>query len=667
MTIDLANSKRIALTVRMLSVDAVEKANSGHPGLPLGAADFATVLWGNFLRFNPQDPTWLNRDRFVLSAGHGCMLWYSLLNLFGYDLPISELQRFRQWDSKTPGHPEFGMTSGIETTTGPLGQGFANGVGIALASKMMGQRYGTDLFNNRVFAVVSDGDLMEGISSEAGSLAGHWGLDNLVYLYDDNHISLAAETKVCFTESIPKRFEGLGWFVQQCDGHDMTAVAKCLDAALAQKGKPSMICCRTILGFGSPNKANTHDSHGAPLGKDEVKATKKNLGWPENDEFVVPKDVADACRVAVANNMELYQAWTAKFAAWKTANPQLATQLAAQTERAIPATLQSELLAAFKEGKKDATRNHSSAAIQIIGKHLPNFVGGSADLDPSTKTAIKGSPGVQHENGYTGQNIHFGVREHAMGAIANGFSYQRSWFPYTATFLVFADYMRAPIRLAAISHLQTFFIFTHDSFWVGEDGPTHEPIEHIQTLRAIPNLNVFRPADGVEVAMCYMAALQAKTTPSTLLFTRQNVAALEREASVTPEHVLKGGYVVQGSANLELVLVGTGSEVGVAVDAAKLLATDGIKARVVSIPCLEIFNKQDSAYRDSVIPPSARKVSIEAGLTMGWSDVVGSNGLKIGIDHFGASAPGEQLAEKFEMTAPQVAKKIATWIKTTAQ
>lgn len=661
MTLDAKNLQRLATTVRTLSIDAVQKANSGHPGLPLGSADFASVLWANYLRFNPKDPHWMNRDRFVLSAGHGCMLLYSLLNIFGYDVPMSQIQSFRQWESITPGHPEFGVTPGVECTTGPLGQGAANSVGLALSGKMLAARYGADLFNYRVFALVSDGDMMEGVAAEAGSIAGHLQLDNLVYLYDDNKISLAGETEKCFTESVAKRYEGYGWFVQSCDGHNMAEVAACLDKALAQKGKPSLICCRTVLGFGSPNKKNTHDVHGAPLGADEVKATKKSLGWPEDAQFLVPDDVQAFVAATVERKAQECTAWKSRFESWKSANTELAAQLHSQATREIDPKLKEDLLAAFKEPKKDATRNLSGAALQVIAKHVPGFVGGSADLDPSTKTYLKGGGDVEHGS-FTGKNIHFGVREHAMGSIANGLAYTQSWIPYTATFLVFSDYMRPAMRVGAISHLQSLYLFTHDSFWVGEDGPTHEPIEHVMSLRLIPNLLVFRPADGIEVAMSYYAALLHKHGPSTLIFSRQNLPVLVRPSSFSPDDVLKGAYVITECSQPKLVLAATGSEVGAAVEAAALLEAEGTPTRVVSIPCVELFQKQPEAYRASLFPAGVKTVVVEAGSTLGWKSILGADTLAIGIDHYGASAPGELLAEKFGFTGKAVKEKVSKWL-----
>lgn len=661
MTLDLANLQKLANTVRTLSIDSIQKANSGHPGLPLGAADFSSVLWANYLRFNPKDPNWINRDRFVLSAGHGCMVLYSLLHLFGYDVPMSQLQQFRQWGSITPGHPEFGITPGVECTTGPLGQGAANSVGLALSGKMLAARYGEDLFNYRVFSLVSDGDLMEGVAAEAASLAGHLKLNNLVYLYDDNKISLAGETEVCFTESVAQRFESYGWFVQSCDGHNMKEVAACLDKALAQKDRPSLISCRTVLGFGSPNKKNTHDVHGAPLGADEVKATKRELGWPEDAQFLVPEEVKAFCAARIERNAQEMAEWNTKYSAWKSAHGDLAKKLDAQLKREVPASLKDELLAAFKEPKKDATRNLSGKAIQIISKHVPSFIGGSADLDPSTKTAVSGGGDVEHGN-YTGLNIRYGVREHAMGSAANGLAYTQAWIPYTATFLVFSDYMRPAMRVGAISHLQALYIFTHDSFWVGEDGPTHEPIEHTMSLRLIPNMQVFRPADGVEVAMSYVSALTRKNGPTTLLFSRQNLPALTRPASFSPDDVLKGAYALTETPQPKLLLVATGSEVGAAVEAAQALEGKGIATRVISMPCVEAFKSQSEAFKQELLPKGVPTVVVEAGSTQGWSTLLGRDLLAIGIDHYGASAPGELLAEKFGFTSQAIQERILTWL-----
>lgn len=656
--------ERLALTLRVLSAEAVEKAKSGHPGLPLGAADLAAVLWADFLRFDPADPSWPNRDRFVLSAGHGSMLLYSLLHLFGYDLSLEQLKSFRQWESLTPGHPEFGLTPGVECTTGPLGQGAGNAVGLALSAKLLAARYSPDVFNYRVFTLVSDGDLMEGVASESASLAGHLALDNLVYIYDDNKISLAGRTDVSFTESVAKRFEAYGWSVQSINGHNHQEIREALEEASTPAGKPTLICARTTIGFGSPNKAGDFEVHGSPLGDQELKLTKQKLGWDAPAEFYIPTDVEDLCRSIMKRNQAAHESWKASFKNWADANQSAAALWMAQKERLIPTGLKEELLQSLKTEKKEATRNSSGRAIQVMAKHIPYFIGGSADLEPSTKTSIKDGGEIQ-KGAWGGKNIRFGVREHAMGAAVNGLAYSQCWFPFGSTFLVFSDYMRPTIRLAALSHLQSFFIFTHDSFWVGEDGPTHEPIEHIASLRLIPNLLVFRPADGPEVGMCYMAALEAKKQPSALLFSRQDLPPLPRAADFNFDLIRRGGYVVSDDPGATLAIVATGSEVSIALEAAKLLEAKGVRVRVVSMPCVELFNAQPAEYREQVLPRTLRKVSVEAGVTIGWERIVGGNGLTLGIDHYGASAPGAVIAEKFGFTSAAIAEKIERWINAT--
>lgn len=653
--------KLLANTIRVLSAEAVEAANSGHPGMPMGAADYAALLWSDFLQFSPKNPEWLGRDRFVLSAGHGSMLLYSLLHLFGFDLSMDEIRNFRQWDSRTPGHPEFGVTPGVETTTGPLGQGLSNGVGLALSQRMLAERYSSDLFSGRIFGIVSDGDLMEGVASEAASLAGHLQLGNITYIYDDNQISIGGKTDVCFTESVPERFRSYGWHVEECDGHDIEATRACLQHAVSEHARPSIICARTKIGFGSPHKVDSSDAHGAPLGAEELQLTKQQLGWEETSAFSVPAAVASFCRARVEQKEALRSQWEESFQQWKEANAERAQELSTHLSRDISETLKEELIASLSPISGKATREISGAAIQIIAKHLPGFVGGSADLEPSNKTLIKDSSDITAAS-FVGKNIRFGVREHSMGAVVNGLAYTRSWIPYGATFLVFADYLRPTIRLAALSHLQSLFIFTHDSFWVGEDGPTHEPIEHIQSLRIIPNLDVYRPADGLETAMCYLMALESKSRPSALLFTRQGLPALVRPSEFQPEDVRKGAYVVARPEVTEYVIVATGSEVSLAVEAADLLGEKGHSFRVVSAPCLEAFYRLPDSERDSIIPKTAKVVSVEAGITVGWEKVTGSDGLQIGIDHFGASAPGGVLAEKFGFIPERVAEKVHRWL-----
>jgi transketolase len=649
-------------TIRFLAIDAVEKAKSGHPGMPMGTADLAAVLWSHHLKFNPQDPSWFGRDRFVLSAGHGSMLLYSLLHLFGYDLPKSQLESFRQWGSVTPGHPEFGVTPGVETTTGPLGQGFANGVGIALAGKLFSSKYDKNLFGYRVYGIVSDGDLMEGVALEAASLAGHLGLSNITYLYDDNDISIGGSTDVCFTEDVGAKFEACGWYVQSVDGHDFEAVNQAIENSKWEERRPSLIVCRTTIAKGSPNKANSSESHGSPLGAEEVKLTKKALGWPESPTFYVPDAVGQFCCQLLAEKVSEYDSWNKSYRNWAAKNPDAAAELDAQINRQPSKNFMAKLADLGSSlQKKSATRNISSDVLQFLSAEVPSLIGGSADLEPSCLTLIKNSSDVTSVD-FKGKNLRFGIREHAMGSIANGLAYTKGFIPYTSTFLVFSDYMRPAIRLAALSHLQTLFIFTHDSFWVGEDGPTHEPIEHIQALRLIPNLYVFRPADGIETALSYGAAIQKKNAPSALLFTRQALEPLKRDNQFSIDQVLKGGYVVSGRENQDLVLVGTGSEASLAQASAEQLKGAGINARVVSMPCLELFFEQDKAYQDSVIPPQAKVVTIEAGVTAGWHKIAGRDGLTIGIDHYGASAPGNILAEKFGFTPAAVTEKIKSWM-----
>lgn len=649
----------LSSTIKFLAIDAVEKAKSGHPGMPMGTADLAAVLWAYHLRFNPKDPNWPGRDRFVLSAGHGSMLLYSLLHLFGYDLPMSELQKFRQWESKTPGHPEFGLTPGVETTTGPLGQGFANGVGIALAGKLLAAKHSQNLFSYRVYGIVSDGDLMEGVAMEAASLAGHLGLSNITYLYDDNDISIGGSTDLCFTEDVAKKFEGMGWYVQSVDGHDFEEVNRAIEATKWEDKKPSLIIARTTIAKGSPNKANSAESHGSPLGTEEVKLTKRALGWPESPEFLIPAEVGQFCCQLMSEKVSEYDRWQKEYRSWAAKNDveSVEAQLSRRTSKNLMAKL-SDVGASLL--KKAATRNLSGDVLQVLSKEVPSLIGGSADLEPSCLTLIKDSTDISRVD-FRGKNLRFGIREHAMGAIANGLAYTQAFIPYTSTFLVFADYMRPPIRLAALSHLQSLFIFTHDSFWVGEDGPTHEPIEQIMSLRLIPNLYVYRPADGLETALCYGAAIEKRTAPSALLFTRQAVEPLKRDSSFSAEHVLKGGYVVSGREVTDLTIVATGSEVSLAQAAAEILKTSNINSRVVSLPCWELFFEQDKAYQESVIPNGSKVVSIEAGVTTGWEKIIGRDGLAIGMDRYGASAPGNILAEKFGFTPTAVAEKIKAW------
>jgi transketolase len=652
-----------ANTIRMLSADGVEKAASGHPGMPMGMADLAAVVWLKYLRLNPKDLHWLNRDRFVVSNGHGSMLLYSLLHLFGMGLSIDDLKAFRQWGSKTPGHPESHLTPGIECTTGPLGQGISNAVGMAIGEKLLASRYnaGSDPIDNRVFVFAGDGCLMEGVSSEASSVAGHLGLGNLIVIYDDNHISIAGSTDLAFTEDVLKRYEAYGWHTDRVDGHDYDAIDGAIARALAVTDKPSLIAARTIIGKGSPNKQGTRHVHGEPLGKDELSATKKNLNWPEEPTFFVPEKVRAVCAGRVEELQQHYQAWQQKFEAWGKAHPEKKARLEKQLARAVPTDLREQLLSAVPtDGKPVSTRKLSGTVLQKAVAVVDSLVGGSADLEPSTLTLIEAAKDVQKDS-FGGLNLRFGVREHGMGAIMNGLSYYGGFIPYGSTFMCFSDYMRPTIRLAALSEIPGLFIFTHESVFLGEDGPTHQPIEHLNSLRMIPHLWVMRPADGVETAVCYAKALARRDGPALMAFTRQNLTPLPHPPGFDPAVIEKGGYVVVDSAGQpDLVLIGTGSEVSLAVDAAKALSAKA-KVRVVSIPCLELFKAQDQAYRREVLPPGVRRVVIEAGSTFGWQQSVEGdtgNTLLIGIDHFGASAPAKILAEKFGLTPEAVAARV---------
>jgi len=659
-------SKLAADTIRMLAVDGVEKARSGHPGMPMGAADYASVLWTRYLRFNPQDPGWPNRDRFVLSAGHGSMLLYALLHLSGYDLPMEELKRFRQWGSMTPGHPEYGCAPGVETTTGPLGQGFANGVGMGIAAQMIGARFNTEDFpviDHYIYAIVGDGDLMEGVSAEAASLAGHLKLGNLIYIYDDNHITIDGDTNLTYSEDVAARFAAYGWFVQKIDGHDHEAIAEAIEKAQAEISRPSLIMARTHIAYGSPNKQDTAGAHGAPLGPDEVIATKKNLGWPLEPTFFVPQEVRELFAARVADLKRQYGQWQKGFEEWGRAHPELLRAWQAQMGKFVPDDVAERLLEAVPEADS-ATRRVSGQVIQVAADLVPSLCGGSADLSPSNHTVIKSSTSVGPGD-FRGRNLHFGIREHAMGAIANGMALYGGLIPYVGTFLVFSDYMRPPIRLAAMMHQQVIYVFTHDSFFLGEDGPTHQPVEQLSALRAIPGLTVFRPADALETVMAWSWALSHANGPTALILTRQSVPVLDRGRDFDPRLVWKGGYIVSdvGDGTPDVTIMATGSEVSLAVEASGILAERGYSARVVSLPSLELFEQQPSSYRDEILPPGCHKlVAVEAGRTRCWRSLTGRDGLIIGMDHFGASAPQRALAERFGFTPQQVADRILSWL-----
>ena len=651
-------------TIRFLSIDAVEKANSGHPGMPMGAAPMAFVLWSQHLRFNPNEPRWANRDRFILSAGHGSMLIYSMLHLAGFDVTMDDLKSFRQFGSKTPGHPEFHDTPGIEATTGPLGQGISNAVGMALSQRMLAARMNDasgQPIDNFVYGICSDGDLMEGVASEACSLAGHLKLGNLIFFYDDNLVSLAGHTDVTFTENRDQRFEAYGWHVQHvADGNDVEAIDRAIVAA-KKDPRPSLISVRTVLGYGSPHKANTHDAHGSPLGKDEVKATKENLHWPLEPTFLVPDDVRRFWAGRIEEVKKGYEEWQRKFGEWQRANPEKARQWKQLVEKQTPADLAEQLAAAVKTDAPEATRKHGQAVLQRAAQLVPGLAGGSADLDPSTFTYIKDGGDVSEKN-YAGRNIHFGVREHGMGAIANGLAYDGFFMPYTATFLLFCDYMRPPIRLAALSKLQTIFVFTHDSIFLGEDGPTHQPIEQLAAMRAIPNLHVWRPADGIETAAAWAAAIERKDGPTAFAFTRQKLQPLQRARPASVREALRGAYALNDVADPDVVLIATGSEVPLAQQALPLFDSK-YKIRLVSMPCVERFLSWPRDEQRALVPRGkARLVALEAAGGLDWYRVVG-DGFVAGIDRFGASAPEKALAEAYDLTPARVAARIGKWLQ----
>ena len=644
-------------TIRGLAMDAVQKAKSGHPGMPMGMADAAFVLWTRFLRHSPSDPEWPNRDRFVLSAGHGSMLLYALLHLFGYDLALDDLQQFRQWESRTPGHPEFWCAPGVETTTGPLGQGFANGVGMALAERMLAQDFngaGDDIVDHYTYGIVSDGDLMEGLSHEAASIAGHLGLARLVYLYDDNHITIEGGTDLAFSEDVAQRFEAYHWHVQRVDGHDREAVADALEAARQETERPSIIICRTHIAKGSPNKQDTSGAHGEPLGEDEVVATKEALGLPVAPTFFVPEAVR-ALLAGVRERLDKEASeWRARFAQWQQANPELSAQWEARMARKIPEGLGGKL-PSFEVGKEIATRNASSEVLQVLSREIPGFVGGSADLAPSTKTLIEGAEDLARGR-YSGRNLRFGVREHGMGGLMNGMSLHGGFIPYGGTFLVFSDYMRPSVRLAALMRQPVIYVFTHDSVFVGEDGPTHQPVEHVAALRAIPHLTVIRPADAAETAEAWLVALERSSGPTALILTRQNVPVLDRSRLAPAELLRRGGYILLDAPDPELILIASGSEVSVVLEAARLLMAEGSRVRVVNMASWELFEEQPEEYRRQVLPPSVpHRLAVEAGTSFGWSRYVGDAGSVHGIDRFGASAPWKVIAEQLGFTPEAIA------------
>ncbi len=665
-------------TIRMLSIDAVQKANSGHPGAPMGLAPSAYVLWTRFLKHNPKNPSWPDRDRFVLSAGHGSMLIYSMLHLTGYDVPLEEIKRFRQWESRTPGHPERGMTAGVETTTGPLGQGFGNGVGMAIAEAHLAARYnrpGFEIINHFTYGIVSDGDLMEGVAAEAASLAGHLKLGKLIYLYDSNRISLAGATDLTFTEDCAKRFEAYGWHTQAVeDGNDVEAIERALKAARAETSRPSLVLVRTHIGYGSPGKQDTFEAHGSPLGEAEVKLTKENLGWPLDPPFAVPDHALALFRQAVAAGEKAEASWKERFHAYAEKFPALAKEFDQVINGQLPEGWAESVPQFPADPKGVATRTASGKILNAIAPKLPTLIGGSADLNPSTFTVLTKlgdfqSPERQFADGqgaagggwdYAGRNIHFGVREHGMGAALNGMAAHGGVIPYGSTFLIFSDYLRPSIRLAALMELGVIYVFTHDSIGVGEDGPTHQPIEQLAALRAIPHLTVIRPADANETAVAWRVAIESRANPVALALTRQGVPTLDRSRFAPAEGLRKGAYVLADAAGgkPDLILIGTGSEVSLVIAASEQLAEHNIRARVVSMPSWELFEQQPQAYRETVLPRAVRaRLAVEAGLPLGWHRYVGDGGDVLAIERFGASAPGNVVMEKFGFTVNRVVER----------
>jgi transketolase len=661
-------------TIRFLSVDAVQKANSGHPGLPMGAAPMAYLLWTRFLKHDPGEPKWPDRDRFVLSGGHGSMLLYSLLHLTGYDLTLDDIKSFRQWGSRTPGHPESEITPGVEATTGPLGQGISNAVGMAIAEAHLAARFnrpGHEIVDHHTYVLASDGDVMEGVASEACSLAGHLRLGKLIVLYDDNRISLAGSTSVSFSEDVAARFRAYGWHVDRVDdGNDLDRIGRALDAARLETARPSLIAVHTVIGYGAPHKAGTFEAHGSPLGPDEVKAAKQNLGWPTEPEFHMPDEALANFRRALDSGKKTRQRWLERVQGYAREFPDLAAELQRRWAAKLPEGWDAQLPKFDADEKGLATRKASEAVMQSLAKSLPELMGGSADLDPSTFTWLKGegdfeSPAIPSENaqgrvggrwGYEGRNIHFGVREHGMGAAVNGMALHGGLIPYGSTFLIFSDYMRPAIRLSALSRLRSIWVYTHDSIGLGEDGPTHQAVEHYLALRSIPDLLFIRPADANETVWAWRVAIETHHQPTVLALTRQNVPTFDRSLFASAEGLRRGAYVMNPKVTEpDIVLMASGSEVQHIVAAERALTAKGVSARLVSMPCWELFAAAPREYRDTVLPPRVtRRLSVEAGVTLGWQKWVGDHGRSIGIDRFGASAPGARLMKEFGFTTENV-------------
>lgn len=646
-------------TIRFLAADAIQRANSGHPGLPMGTAAIAYTIWTKHLHHNPKNPQWFNRDRFILSGGHGSMLLYALLHLTGYDLALDELKNFRQWESRTPGHPEYGVTPGVETTTGPLGQGFSNGVGMAIAESHLAARFnrqGHKLVDHFIYSIVTDGDLMEGVTSEAASLAGHLKLGKLVYIYDDNRISIDGSTEITFTEDRGARFESYAWHVQHVeDGNDVDAINTAIQQAKEDE-RPSIIVARTHIGYGLPTRQDTPKAHGEPPGDEELNGAKDKLGWPHEPRFFIPDEVEEFFMGAVEKGVEAEEEWQKKFEKYRTAFPELASELERILANKLPDNWDKDLPTFPADSKGIATRAANSQVLNAIAVNLPDLVGGSADLNPSTKTWINDSPAFQPDS-HEGRNIHFGVREHAMGAIVNGMSLYPGIIPYGATFLVFSDYMRPALRLSALSHFHSIWVYTHDSIGVGEDGPTHQPVEHYAALRSIPGLVVIRPGDANETTEAWKAAISNLNGPTTLLFTRQALPTLDREKYAPADGLQRGAYVLAdlGEGDPQIILMASGSEVSLIVGAGEKLHQQGFNVRLVSFPSWELFNLQDEAYKESVFPAKlTTRLAVEAGVSQGWERWVGSQGGMISIDRYGASAPAVEIFKNLGFTVDNV-------------
>lgn len=661
-------AERAINTARLLAIDGVEKAKSGHPGMPMGAAPMAHTLWAHHMRYNPRNPHWANRDRFVLSAGHGSMLQYAYLYLTGYNISIEDLKQFRQMGSKTAGHPEYGLLDGIEVTTGPLGQGFVNGVGMAIAQKHLAARYnkpGFELFDYHIYAICSDGDMMEGVTSEAASIAGHLQLGNLIYFYDDNHISIEGDTAVTFSEDVAKRFEAYHWHVQVVnDGNDLEALSEAVEKARAEKDRPSLIKVRTHIGYGSPNKVDTGGVHGSPLGPDETKLVKQRFGFNPEESFAVPEDVFNYYRESGDKGEGLEKEWNKLFAEYKKKYPELADRYEEESRNEQPAEWQLDL-PEFEPVKGGiATRKASGKVLNAIADALPGLLGGSADLAPSTDTNLDKYTSFAAGD-RNGRNFHFGIREHSMGAILNGMALTPGLIPYGATFLIFSEYMRPPIRLAAIMKIRPIFVFTHDSIGLGEDGTTHQPIEQLISLRSIPNLIVIRPADANETAQAWKVAIEHTTGPVAIILTRQNLPVLDQKKYTSAAELAKGAYILsEAHQEPDLILMATGSEVQLVLEAQEKLKADGIAARVVSMPSWELFNRQDAAYKEKVLPANIRRrLSVEAGSTLGWLKYVTEDGDAMGVDTFGESAPAAELFKHFGLTVDDVVKRAKALIR----